>query len=126
MAARTFWLRSGHRELYDLFKTMLREVNFITIHEEHVVDGFRVVGINKKRTSLLTSTMLSLVGGYIPRKRLAIELYALERDGELTAEMKCKPYIDNIDMEAAVENQEELDRCERLVELFEKEILERS
>lgn len=124
MAARTIRLSGDHRELYHLFKTLLKEVNFIAIHEEHMGDGFRVIGVNRKRTSLLTSTMMSLIWGYISKKRFAIELFANERDGEITAELKCKPYIDNIDMEATVENQKELDRCEQLIELFENRILE--
>lgn len=124
MASRTLRLRGDHRGLYDLFKTLLREANFITLQEEHRGDGFHVIGINRKRTSLLTSTMMSLIGGYIPKKRFAIELFANERDGEVTAELKCKPYINNIDMEATVENQKEMDRCEQLIELFENRILE--
>ena len=124
MAAKTLRLRGDHRELYPLFKTLLGEVNFITLHEEHLGDGFRIIGVNRKRTSLLTSAMLSLIGGFIPRKRVAVELFALERDGELTAELRCKPYIDNVDMEAVVENQKEIDRCERLIDLFENRILE--
>lgn len=124
MAARTLRLRGDHKELFQLFKTMLGEVNFFIIYEERKGDGFRVISVNRKRTSQLVSTLLSLIGGFIPRKRLVIELLAFERDGELTAELKCKPYLDNLDMEAVVESRAELDRCEQLVGLFGNRILE--
>lgn len=103
---------------------MIRGVNFIAIHEERMSRGFRIIVVNRKRTSQLTSTLLSLIGSYIPRKRVAIDLVVSEKDGELTAELRCKPYLDNLDMEAAVESKEELERCEKLAELFENEIID--
>lgn len=123
MSTKILRLRGAHEELYNLFKTTLRAVNFITVHEERMEGGFHIIGVNRKRASQLTATLLSLIGGFIPRKRVAVELFASEKDGELTAELRCKPYLDNLDMEAAVESPEELERCERLARLFENEIL---
>ncbi|MFQ6053346.1 MAG: hypothetical protein ACE5OO_03840 [Candidatus Bathyarchaeia archaeon] len=124
MATRTLRLRGDRRGLYLLFRALLRDINFTVIHEEHLGGGFRVVGVNKKRVPQWASALLSLVGGYIPRKRVAIELTASERDGILTVDLECVPYLDILDMEAAVESQEERDMCTRLAEIFEERILE--
>lgn len=124
MASRTIQLRGDHRELHSFFKGLLKNINFVIIHEEHRDDGFLVVAVNKKRMSQLTVEMMSLIGGFIPRNRIGIELFAHEREDVLTVELKCSPYISSLDMEAAIESQEELDRCRRQIEFFEEKILE--
>jgi len=124
MAARTIRLQGDHEELYSFFKELLQDVNFVILHEEQLGDGFHIVAVNKKRTSQLTTALLSLIGGFILRRRTGIELFAQERDGVLTAELRCAPYLGSLDIEVAAESQEERDMCRRLVELFGDKILE--
>jgi len=124
MAARTIQLRGDHRELHSFFKGLLKNVNFIIIHEENLDDGFLVVAVNKKRMSQLTAELMSLIGGFIPRNRIGIELFALEREDVLTVELKCNPYLSSLDMEAVIESPAELDKCKRQMEFFEEKILE--
>lgn len=75
------------------------------------VDGFRIKGVNKKRASLMTFSLLSLTGGYIPRKRIAVELTTRGKGASLTTVPKCTPYIDTLDIEATVETPQERERC---------------
>ena len=123
MAARTIHLSAGHQEAYSLVKSLLSEFKFVIIHEESREDGFHIIAVNKKRTSQLTISMMSLIGGFISRKRTGLELFALERGGALIVELRSSPYLSSIDMEAVVEDQEERDRCRRAIELFGGRIL---
>lgn len=123
MAARTVLLSIKHTELHSFFKKLLKDVNFVIINEEHLGSGFRLVAVNKKRMSQMTSQLLPLIGGFIPRNRVGIELLAMEIGEGLTVELRSTPYIYSLDLEAAVESQDDLDRCRMLVEFFGDKIL---
>lgn len=125
MSITTIKLRGDLKEMLAFVKDTLREANFIIIDEEDLRDGFHVLSVNKKRTSLMTTTLLSIIGGYISRKRFAIEMTAHEKDGFLTAVLKCTPYLDTVDMEATVETPQERERCENLAKLFVDKITEK-
>ena len=125
MSTKTIELSGDLTELKMFFKDTLREINFIILDEENFSDRFRIFGVNKKRTSLMAITMLSLIGGYIPQKRVALELIAWEKNASLGAMLKCIPYIDTIDMEATVETPQESERCENLAKLLVDKITKR-
>lgn len=99
-------------------------IKFTIIHEESLGDRFRIVSVNRKRVSMLASHLRSMICGYIPKKRIGIELLAVEREGYINVELRCTPYIDSLDMESPVETREELEKCIGLVKLFEDKILE--
>lgn len=124
MATRTIQLRGHHKELHHFYKELLSHAKFVIMHEERADDGFRIIAVNKKRMSQLTYNLLSLIGGFVPKNRLGIELFAVERSGVLTIELMSEPYIWALDMEAAVESQEDRDKCRELVDLFANKMLE--
>jgi len=124
LATRRLELRGGLEGLRDTFRGLLDDAGFIIMDEEELGEGFRILAVNRKRTSIMTSTLMSIFTGYIPRRRFALEFTAHESGEGLTALLRCAPYIDNVDMEAAVENPKEVETCESLARLFEDKIIE--
>jgi hypothetical protein len=124
MSVTTIRLRGDLKDVLAFVKDILREANFVIIDEEDLSDGFHVLSVDKKRMSLMTITLLSLIGGHIPTKRVALDLTAHEKGGFLTAVLKCTLYIDTVDMEATVETPQERERCEKLAKLFIGRIIE--
>ncbi len=124
MASRTLRLRANRTELLSFFQNIFREYKFVIIYEEHLRNGFRLVAVNKKKESLMKTHLLSLIGGFIARNRLGVEIFAVEKEGYLDVDMRSAPYIPNIDMEAAIERQSDLDRCETVIGFFEEKIFE--
>ncbi len=124
MATRRLELQGGLEGLRAAFRGLLDDAGFITMNEEELGEGFRILAVNRKRTSLMTSTLMSIFTGYIPRRRFALEFTAHESGEGLTVMLRCTPYIDNLDMEAVAESPEEIGRCEKLVGLFGDRIVE--
>jgi len=111
-------------ELRGIFMESLETARFLLVYEEGDLDGgFRIVGVNEKRRSLLSSVMTSLIGGFIPRNRVALELIAHRRDDLLIAILRCVPYMDNADLETTPQSPQEGKRCEELARALEKKIL---
>ena len=108
-----------------IFNEYLDEIHFILINEEEEVDGgFRMLGVNNKKRSLLSSVMTSLIGGFIPRNRVALELIAHRRDDLSITILRCIPYMDNADLETTPQSPQERKRCEDLGRALENKILE--
>lgn len=109
-----------------IFMEYLDEIQFILVDEEDELDGgFRMLGANDKKGSLLSSVMTSLIGGFVPRNRVTLELIAHGRDDLLITILRCVPYLDNADMETTPQSPQERKRCEELARALEKKILER-
>ncbi len=114
------------KALRGIFNEYLDETQFILINDEEDVDGgFRMLGVNKTKSSLLSSVMTSLIGGFIPRNRMALELIAHRRDDLLITILRCVPYMDNADLETTPQSPQERKRCEEMARDLEKKILER-
>lgn len=114
---------SGNLEyLMSFFKDTLGEVGFIIVEEDAHDDRFSVVGVNKKRRSLMATTLMSLIWGYIPEKRTAIELIASGEGESINAVLRCVPYIDTVDMELKAETAQEEEKCQRILNLFRDRI----
>jgi len=110
--------------LRGIFMEYLDEAQFILINEEEDLDGgFRMLSVNKKKRSLLSSVMTSLIGGFIPRNRVALELIAHKRDDLLITILRCIPYMDNADLETTPQSPQETKLCEELAIDLEKKIL---
>jgi hypothetical protein len=124
MATRETEFYGSLEELKSKFKELLKDANFLIIDEENRGDGLRILAVNRKRTSIMASTLLSIFTGYITQTRFAIELIAHKNKEAIKVVLKCVPYIDNVDMEARVETPEDLERCEKLVELFGSKIID--
>ncbi len=113
--------------LRGIFNEYLDEAQFILVDEDEDVDGgFRMLSVNKKKSSLLSSVMTSLIGGFIPRNRLALELIAHRRDDMLIAILRCVSYMDNADLETTPQSPQETKLCEELARTLQKKILEKS
>jgi hypothetical protein len=123
MVSRELELPGSLEEFRATFKKLLKDSNFLLMDEKNR-DDLRILAVNRKRTSIMASTLISIFTGYIPQKRFAIELIAHENKEEIKAVLKCVPYIDNVDMDARVEEAEELERCEKLVEIFGNKIID--
>jgi hypothetical protein len=109
-----------------IFMEYLDESQFILIDEEDELDGgFRMLGANDKKSSIFSSVMTSLIGGLVPRNRVALELIAHRRDDLLITILRCVPYLDNADLETTPQSPQETKRCEELARSLEKKILER-
>jgi hypothetical protein len=111
--------------LRETFLKILEEVGFSLLKNEDRDEGFSILGTNKKRRSIWTMTILSLVSGYIPVKRTAVELSAKKRKNSVDAILRCMPYIDVVDMEATAETPQEQEICENLASMMEKIIFEK-
>jgi len=125
MAEKRIELSGDLVSLRDAFKDVLREAGFIIAGENILSDRFSVVGVNKKRKSLMVTTLISLFWGYIPEKRTAMELVAFGKEGILNATLRCVPYIDTVDMEMKVETTKEKETCQQLVRIFLDRIVEK-
>jgi hypothetical protein len=112
-------------ELRLIFKEYLDENRFLLVDEDEDLDGgFRMIGVNDKRRSMLSSVMMSLIGGFIPRNRVALELIAHRSDDVSIALLRCVPYLDNSDLETTPQSPQEKNRCEDLARALEKKIRE--
>jgi len=111
--------------LRGIFKKCLDEARFLLVDEDEDLDGgFRMLGVNEKRRSMLSSVMMSLIGGFIPRNRVALELIA-HRSGELSIVLlKCVPYLDNADIETKPQSPQERNRCDELARALKEKIRE--
>ena len=85
-----------------------------------------MLGANNKKSSLLSSVMTSLIGGFIPRNRVALELIAHRRDDLLITILRCVPYLDNADLETTPQSPQERKMYEDLARDLKKKILERA
>ncbi len=111
--------------LRGIFKKCLDEARFLLVDEDEDLDGgFRMIGVNEERRSMLSSFMTSLIGGFIPRNRVALELIAHRRDDASIAILRCIPYLDNADLETKPQSPQERNRCEELARALEKKIRE--
>ena len=111
--------------LRGIFKKCLDEARFLLVNEDEDLDGgFRMLGVNEKRRSMLSSLMTSLIGGFIPRNRVALELIAHRRDDASIVLLRCVPYLDNADLETKPQSPQERNRCEELARALEKKIRE--
>ncbi len=111
--------------LKGIFKEYLDETQFILVDEYEDVDGgFRMLGVNNKKSSLLSSVMTSLIGGFIPRNRVALEMIAHRMDDLVITILRCVPYMDNADLETTPQSPQERKRCEDLGRALENKILE--
>ena len=120
-----FELNGDIEALRGIFKKCLDEARFLLVDEDEDLDGgFRILGVNEKRRSMLSSVMMSLIGGFIPRNRVALELIARRRDDLSIAFLRCVPYLDNADLETKSQSPKERKRCEELARALEKKIRE--
>lgn len=124
MVTRRLELHGSLEGLNAVFRGLLDDAGFIIMDEDELGEGFRILAVNRKRASLMTSTLMSTFTGYIPRRRFALELTAHESGENLTATLKCTPYIDSVDLEAVAESLEEIERCKKLLGLFGDRIVE--
>ena len=109
--------------LRGIFMEYLDETHFILVDEEDEVDGgFRMLGVNNKKRSLLSSVMTSLIGGFVPRNRVALEMIAHGRDDLVITILRCVPYMDNADLETTPQSPQERKRCEELAIALENKI----
>ncbi len=122
MATKRMELSGNLEYLMSFFKDTLGEVGFIIVEEDAHDDRFSVVGVNKKRRSLMATTLMSLIWGYIPEKRTAIELIASGEGESINAVLRCVPYIDTVDMELKAETAQEEEKCQRILNLFRDRI----
>lgn len=125
MAEKRIELSGDLVSLRDAFKDVLREAGFIIAEENILSDRFSVVGVNKKRKSLMVTTLISIFWGYIPENRTAMELVAFGKEGILNATLRCVPYIDTVDMEMIAETTKEKETCQQLVRIFLDRIVEK-
>jgi len=122
MATRLLSLQGDIEELKKFFLELLKQVNYKVILEEGLENGFRVIGASGQRISQLAIALHSLVGGYVPRNRITIELTA-HRDGAvMEATLKSIPYLDTLDLETKEYTLGEQERCIKLVERFSEQI----
>ena len=109
-----------------IFKEYLEETRFLLVDEEDELDGgFRMLGVNNKKSSLLDSVMISLIGGFIPRNRVALELIVHIRNDFLITILRCVPYLDNADIETTPQSPQESNRCEELARGLKNKILDK-
>ena len=107
------------------FKKCLDEARFLLVVEDEDLDGgFMMIGVNEKRRSMLSSVMTSLIGGFIPRNRVALELVAHRRDDMSIVILRCVPYMDNADIETKPQSPQERNRCEELARALERKLRE--
>ena len=122
MATHLLSLRGDIEDLKKFFLELLKQVNYTVILEEGFETGFRVIGASSQRTSQLAVALHALVGGYIPRNRIAIEL-TTHRDGAvMKATLKIIPYLDILDIETTEYTQGEQERCAKLAQMFSEQI----
>jgi len=124
LVTRRLELHGSLEGLNAVFRGLLDDAGFIIMDEDELGEGFRILAVNRKRTSLMTSTLMSTFTGHIPRRRFALELTAHESGENLTTTLKCTPYIDSVDLEAVAESLEEIERCKKLLGLFGDRIVE--
>ncbi|MCW4050880.1 MAG: hypothetical protein NWE89_14215 [Candidatus Bathyarchaeota archaeon] len=119
-------LNGDLEELRDIFMGYLEETRFLLVDEEEDLDGgFRVLGVNENKRSIFSSVMMSLIGGFVPRNRVALELIAHKRDMGALAILRCAPYLDNADLETTPQSPQESKRCEELARALTSKILEK-
>lgn len=113
-------------ELRDVLKESMEEAGFLFIDEYEDLDGgFRMLGVNEKRRSMVSNFMIFLIGGYIPRNRVALELNGYRSDNFSIVVFRCIPYLDDLDMETTSQTPQESERCENIARGLEKKILEK-
>ena len=111
--------------LRGIFRKCLDDARFLLVDEDGDLDGgFRMLGVNEERRSMLDSVMTSLIGGFVPRNRVALELIAHRRDDVSIVLLRCIPYMDNADLETKPQSPQEMNRCEELARALENKIRE--
>lgn len=125
MAFNQLSLRGDIEELNKFFLTLLGEVGFPLIYSEESGAGFKMVGANRERVSQLIVTLGSMLWGYAPKNRVAVELEARREGAALMASLRGVSYLDILDIEAKEFTQSEMESCVRLVSLFSERLLER-
>ena len=119
-------LNGDLEEVRGIFMRYLEETRFLLVDEEEDLDGgFRMIGVNNKKSSLLSSVMMSLIGGFIPRNRVALELIAHKRDMGALVILRCIPYLDDADLETTPQSPQERKRCDDLARALTNKILEK-
>ena len=124
MATRRLELQVGLDGLRTVLRGLLDDAGFIIMDEEERGEELRVLALNRRRTSLMSVTIMSMFTGYVPQRRLALEFIAHRSGEEVSATLRCTPYLDNADLEAVAEGSEEIGRCEKLLGLFADKVLE--
>ncbi len=113
-------------ELRDVLKESMEEAGFLLVDDFDDSDGgFRMLGVNEKRSSMLSNFMMFLIGGFIPRNRVALELSAHRNDNFSIVILRCAPYLNDVDVETTPQTPRESERCENIAKGLEKKILER-
>jgi hypothetical protein len=125
MATRHLKVNENIDTLREIFQKIIEEVGFTSLKNEDNKEGYYILGINQKRRSIWTMTVLSLLSGYIPVKRTAIEISAKRRENYVDVDLKCVPYIDVVDMEAIAENPQEQELCNKIADMIEIKILDK-
>ena len=111
--------------LRGIFKECLDDARFLLVDDDEDLDGgFRMLGVNEKRCSMLSSVMTSLIGGFIPRNRIALELIAHRGDDVSIILLRCVPYMDNADLETKPQSPQERNMCDELARTLKKKIRE--
>lgn len=114
-------LEGGLADLHDFFIKALEEAKFHILADRVEPGSIRILGVNRERTSHLTSTIFSIIGGYIEKNRIGIELLARKRDELIEGELRCSPYLSSFDMEVVAEGRE-LEKCRDLLTFFQEKI----
>jgi len=114
-------LEGGLADLHDFFIKALEGAKFHILAERIEPESIRVLGVNRKRTSHLTSTIFSIIGGYIEKNRIGIELLARKKGDTIEGDLRCSPYLSNFDMEVVAEGKE-LEKCRDILNFFQDKI----
>ena len=125
MAARHLSLQAGLEEVKAFYRGLLEEAGLRLVYSEEGGADLKMVGANRERVSQLVVTVGSLLGGYVPRNRIAVELEARRGGGSLNVSLRGVAYLDVLDFEAREYTRSEVEACERLVGLFSERLLER-
>lgn len=125
MAAKHLSLQAGPEEVKGYYLELLEEAGLRLVYSEESETGLKLVGASRERVSQLTVALGSLLGGYVPRNRVAVELEARRSGGYLSVNLRGVVYLDIMDVEAREYTRSEAEACEKLVGLFSERLLEK-
>ncbi|MFP3951942.1 MAG: hypothetical protein ACLFVP_07395 [Candidatus Bathyarchaeia archaeon] len=121
MPKRRIEFRGELGELHDLFIEILEDAEFQILTDKSSSESIRIIGMNRGRSSQLTSTLFSIIGGYVEKNRIGVELYAMKKGGIIVGALRCSPYLSSFDMEVSAEGKD-LEKCRNLLRLFRDKI----